>query len=196
MQGGQAAVASCPGTPMSLLPRKAPWRMCSCGVGLQSRDQGSRPHPFRATLAQKLLLGRPRDPRGHAGPRTGVSAPGLGAAAGATPSCPRAAPPVLSLACRMGHPGLGTQNLPEGRQGSGSGKRGSRVCESGGCGLGWGPSALLTSPARPDPDAAVGSRQTPPWHHPGHLPPWAQGGYSVIPYLEFQSFLIWSEREV
>lgn len=35
--------------------------------------------------------------------------------------------------------------------------------------------ALLTSPARPDPDAAAGSRQPPPRHHPGHLPPGPKG---------------------
>ena len=77
--------------------------MNECGVAgelrLPAREPPGAflPHHFRATLAQKLLPGRPWDPRGHAGPRTGASAPGLQAEAGATPSCPRPSCPSSFL---------------------------------------------------------------------------------------------------
>ena len=54
-------------------------------------------------------------------------------------SRPSVLPFLLPLVCRIGQPGLGTQNLPEGRPEAGSGDRGSRLCESGGCGPGWAP---------------------------------------------------------
>lgn len=185
--------------------------MCSCSVGLQSRDQGSPPHPFRATLAQKLLLGKPRDPRSHAGPRTGVSAPGLEQRRvplqlpPGRPSCPSSC-----LEDRSSWP----WNPEPSRRQTGAwlreeGQQSVRI--RGGCGPGQGPSALLTSPARPDPDAAVGSRQPPPWHHPSHIPPGPEGnpahgseatvtqrrgqGDGALGMIRPQSFFIWSERE-
>lgn len=154
--------------------------MNECGVAgelrLPAREPPGAflPHHFRATLAQKLLPGRPWDPRGHAGPRTGASAPGLQAEAGATPSCPRPSCPSSFLLSS------GSANLalePGIFQ-----KADLRVARDGAAdwasreGAGRaGPPALLTSPARPDPDAAAGSRQPPPRHHPGHLPPGPKG---------------------
>lgn len=43
-----------------------------------------------------------------------------------------------------------------------------------------GAPTLLTSPACPDPDAAAGSRQPPPRHHPGHLPPGPKGSLGGV----------------
>ena len=152
MRGGRGAAASCPGAPGSL---PAPsFQGHSCPEASPGETMGSQ---------------RPR------GTQNGGQCPRAPSGGGRHSQLPQAVLSLLlPLVFRIGQPGLGTRNLPEGRPEGGSGDRAADWASREGAGRA-GPPALLTSPARPDPDAAAGSRQPPPRHHPGHLPPGPKG---------------------
>lgn len=131
----------------------------------QAEGQAPSPIPSEPSRPEASPGENPGIP-GHAGPRTGVSAPGL-EQAGAL-QLPQAVPPVLPPAWRIGHLALEPRTFQKADRGVAQeeGQQSVRIRE----GAGRAKAPLpLTTPARPDPDA-VGSRQ-PHRHHPSHIPP-------------------------